>query len=86
MSKLEDELAKMPLSRKGSRCSISALYQTLPDGERLALERIIDDLGVNRISALSISQAIASAYATDIHRSSVDRHRRKDCLCWRVMR
>jgi hypothetical protein len=86
MSKLEDALAKIPSTRKGSRCSIAALYESLPDGELAALKKVIDDLGVNRTPSLAISQAIASAYAIDIHRASVDRHRRKDCLCGRVAR
>ena len=86
MSKLEEALAKIPSTRKGSRCSIAALYESLPDGELAALKKVIDDLGVNRTSSLAISQAIAAAYATDIHRASVDRHRRKDCLCGRVAR
>lgn len=83
MSKLEEALAKIPSTRKGSRCSIAALYESLPDGELEALKKVIDDHGVNRTPGLAISQAVAAAYGVDIHRASIDRHRRKDCLCGR---
>ena len=83
MSKLEEALAKIPSSRKGARCSIDALYESLPDNELAALKKVIDDNGANRTPGLAISQAVAAAYGVDIHRASIDRHRRKDCLCGR---
>jgi hypothetical protein len=41
---------------------------------------------VNRTPALGLSLAISSAYGIDVHRASLDRHRRKDCLCGRIER
>ena len=86
MSKLEEALAKIPSTRKGARCSIFALYATLPDNELAALKKVIEDDGANRTPSLAISHAVSSAYGVDIHRASIDRHRRKDCLCGRVQR
>lgn len=86
MSKLEEALSKIPSTRKGSRCSIFALYETLPENERAALKKVIEDEGANRTPGLAISHAVAAAYGVDIHRASIDRHRRKDCLCGRTGR
>jgi hypothetical protein len=86
MSKLEEALAKIPATRKGARCSIYTLYETLPDNERAALEKVIEDVEANRVAAAAISQAMSSAYGIDIHRASIDRHRRRECLCGRGKR
>lgn len=83
MTKLEEALAKIPSTRKGARCSIFGLYETLPDTELAALKKVIEDDSANRTPSLAISQAVSSAYGVDIHRASIDRHRRKDCLCGR---
>jgi hypothetical protein len=86
MTKLEEALAKIPSTRKGSRCSIFALYGSIPEKERDALKKVIETDAVDRIPSLAISQAISSAYGLDVHRASIDRHRRKDCLCGRTGR
>lgn len=86
MTKLGDELARIPKTVKGSRCSVAALYDSVDKGEREALVKAVEDLGVNRTPALGLSQAIAAAYGIDVHRASIDRHRRKDCLCGRSAR
>ena len=84
MTKLEEALKKIPRTRKGSRCSVAALYEAVPDGERAALKKAVEDVGVNRTPGLALSLAISSAYGIDVHRASIDRHRRKDCLCARI--
>lgn len=86
MTKLEEALKKIPPTRKGSKCSIAALYAAVPEAERAALKKAVEDVGVNRTPALGLSQAISSAYGIDVHRASIDRHRRKDCLCARIER
>lgn len=86
MTKLEEALKKIPPTRKGSRCSVAALFAAVPDGERAALKKAVEDIGVNRVPSLALSQAISSAYGIDVHRASLDRHRRNDCLCGRAKR
>jgi hypothetical protein len=86
MTKIEDALKKIPPTRKGSRCSVAALYAAVPEAERAALKKAVEDIGVNRTPALGLSLAISSAYGIDVHRASLDRHRRKDCLCGRIER
>jgi hypothetical protein len=86
MTKLEEALKKIPPTRKGSKCSIAALYAAVPETERAALKKAVEDVGVKRTPALGLSQAISSAYGIDVHRASIDRHRRKDCLCARIER
>ena len=86
MTKLEEALAKIPATRKGSRCSVFALYGSIPEAEREALRKAIETDHVERISSLALSQAISAAYGIDVHRASIDRHRRKDCLCGRTAR
>jgi len=86
MTKIEDALKKIPPTRKGSRCSVAALYAAVPEAERSALKKAVEDIGVNRTPALGLSLAISSAYGIDVHRASLDRHRRKDCLCGRIER
>ena len=86
MTKLEQALARIPKTMKGSRCSVSALYESVDKGEREALVKAVEDLGVNRTPSLGLSQAISAAYGIDVHRASIDRHRRKDCLCGRSAR
>jgi hypothetical protein len=86
MTKLEEALAKIPSTRKGSRCSVFTLYGSIPEQERDALKKVIETTDVNRVPALALSQAIAAAYGLDVHRASIDRHRRKDCLCGRTGR
>lgn len=86
MTKLEEALKKIPPTRKGSKCSVAALYAAVPDGERAALKKAIENLGMNRVPSLALSQAISSAYGIDVHRASLDRHRRSDCLCGRIGR
>jgi hypothetical protein len=86
MTKLEEALKKIPPTRKGSRCSVFSLYEEVPNGELAALKNAIEDIGVKRIPALALSQAISSAYGVDVHRAAIDRHRRKDCLCGRAAR
>ena len=84
MTKFEDELKKIPPTRKGSRCSVAALYAEVPDAEVAALKKAIEVVGPNRTPAIALSLAISSAYGIDIHRASLDRHRRRECLCGRV--
>lgn len=84
MTKLEEALKKIPRTRKGSRCSVAALYDAVPASERAALKKAVEDVGVNRTPGLALSLAISSAYGIDVHRASIDRHRRKDCLCARI--
>ena len=86
MTKLEDALARIPATQKGSRCSIATLYEAIPDAEREALRAVIETDGVSRVASLALSQAISAAYGIDVHRASIDRHRRKDCLCGRAAR
>jgi hypothetical protein len=83
MTKLDDALARIPKTIKGSRCAVSALYESVDKGEREALAKAVEDLGVNRTPSLALSQAISAAYGIDVHRATIDRHRRKDCLCGR---
>jgi hypothetical protein len=83
MTKLEKALASIPKRVKGARCSVASLYEAVDKGEREALVKAVEDLGVNRTPAIGLSQAIAAAYGIDVHRASIDRHRRKDCLCGR---
>lgn len=83
MSKLEQALRAAPRTHKGPRCSISALLSDLAPEERKALVEAIDGDGRSRITATALSIAIASAYGVDIHRASIDRHRRHECLCSR---
>ena len=84
MTKFEEELKKIPPTRKGSRCSVAALYADVPDDELVALKKAIEEVGANRTPAIALSLAISSAYGVDIHRASLDRHRRRECLCGRV--
>ena len=84
MTKFEDEFKKIPPTRKGSRCSVAALYAEVPDAEVAALKKAIEVVGPNRTPAIALSLAISSAYGIDIHRASLDRHRRRECLCGRV--
>jgi len=84
MTKFEEELKKIPPTRKGSRCSVAALYAEVPDEEVSALKKAIEVVGPNRTPAIALSLAISSAYGIDIHRASLDRHRRRECLCGRV--
>ncbi len=86
MTKLEEALAKIPSTRKGSQCSVFTLYGSIPEQERDALKKVIETVAVNRVPSLALSQAIAAAYGLDVHRASIDRHRRKDCLCGRTGR
>jgi hypothetical protein len=86
MTKLEEALAKIPATRKGSRCSVFALYGSIPEKEREALRQVIETEKVDRVPSLALSLAISSAYGIDVHRASLDRHRRKDCLCARIER
>lgn len=86
MTKLEEALAKIPATRKGSRCSVFALYGSIPEKEREALRQVIETEKVDRVPSLALSQAISAAYGFDVHRASIDRHRRKDCLCGRTGR
>jgi len=86
MTKLEEALAKIPSMRKGSRCSVFALYGSIPETERDALKKVIETDAPDRVASGSISQAVSAAYGLDVHRSSIDRHRRKDCLCGRTGR
>lgn len=86
MTRIERELAKVPPTIKGSRCSVATLYSSIEESEREALQKAIDDLSATRIPSLALSQAIASAYGIDVHRAAIDRHRRKDCLCARLAR
>jgi hypothetical protein len=86
MTKLEEALKKIPPTRKGSKCSVAALYEAIPESERAALKKAIEEIGIKRTPSLALSRAIASAYGTDVHRASIDRHRRKDCLCGRIAR
>ena len=84
MTKFEEELKKIPPTRKGSRCSVAALYAEVPDEEVSALKKAIEVVGPNRTPAIALSLAISSAYGIDIHRASLDRHRRRECLCGRI--
>ena len=86
MTKLEEALKKIPPTRKGSKCSVSALYDAVPEGERAALKKAVEDVGVNRTPGVALSLAISSAYGIDVHRASIDRHRRRECLCGRIGR
>jgi hypothetical protein len=86
VTKIERELAKVSPTIKGSRCSVATLYASIEDEERGALKKSIEDYSATRIPSLALSQAIAAAYGLDVHRASIDRHRRKDCLCWRTAR
>jgi len=83
MSKLDDALRSAPRTHKGPRCSIAALLSDLAPEERKALTDAIDGDGMGRITATALSIAIGSAYGVDIHRASIDRHRRHECLCSR---
>jgi hypothetical protein len=83
MSKIEEAVAKIPRKTSGPGCSVGMLLERLPKEERDALARLVDPNANPRIPSTNLQAAISNAYGEDIHRSSVDRHRRNDCRCGR---
>ncbi len=83
MSKLEAALAAIAPRRKGPACSVKQLVEQLEPSERTALESAINGTDENRPTGKALSIAIESAYGAQIHRASIERHRRGDCLCSR---
>jgi hypothetical protein len=83
MSKIEEAIAKIPRKGSGPGCSVGMLLGRLPKEERDALARLVDVDANPRIPSANIQAAIAAAYGEDVHRSSIDRHRRNDCRCGR---
>jgi hypothetical protein len=86
MSKLATALAAVAPRRKGPACSVKQLLAQLEPSERAALESAISDTSENRPTGKALSIAIESAYDAQIHRASIERHRRGDCLCSREAR
>lgn len=84
MSKLDAALAAIPKRQKGPACSIAALLSQLESDERAALETALTSTSEARPTGKALAIAIASAYGVEVHRASVERHRRGDCLCSRV--
>lgn len=83
MTKLTEALKAAPRFSKGPKCSISALLLSLPADERKALSDAVNGDVTTRPTASALSIAISSAYGKEIHRASIDRHRRRECLCAR---
>lgn len=83
MSKLAAALAAVAPRRKGPACSVKQLMEQLEPSERVALESAIADGNESRPTGKALSIAIESAYGLQIHRASIERHRRGDCLCSR---
>lgn len=86
MTKLEDALGAVGRTVKGPPCSLGNLLAHLPVEERKALEVLVDPDHFPRTPGSALSRAISSAYGIDVHRSTIDRHRRGDCVCRRVGR
>ena len=86
MSKLATALAAIAPRRKGPACAVKRLLELLEPSERAALESAISDTGDNRPTGKALAIAIESAYDAQIHRASIERHRRGDCLCSREAR
>lgn len=84
MSKIEEAVAKIPRKNSGPGCTVGMLLGRLPKDERDALARLVDENANPRIPSANLQAAISSAYGEDIGRSSIDRHRRRDCLCRRI--
>lgn len=83
MTKIGEALAATPRNFKGPRCSVLQLLGSLPKDERAALEDAITGSQRSKVTSTALSIAISSAYGVDIHRASIDRHRREECLCSR---
>jgi len=81
MSKIEDALALQPRNSIPVRCHVAKLRSELPEEERVALDRVLDPN--NSASHSAITRAIQVAYASDIQRASIARHRVGECRCGR---
>lgn len=82
MSKIEEALALQPRNGIGVRCRVAKLRAELPEEERVALDRVLDPN--NPASHSAITRAIQVAYASDIQRASIARHRGGECRCGRL--
>jgi hypothetical protein len=83
MSKLEEALGEVGRTIKGPPCSLGQLIAHLEEDERSSLLKLLDSDGYPRTPSSALSRAIASAYGVEIHRQTIDRHRRSDCSCGR---
>jgi hypothetical protein len=84
MTKLEEALASIPARRRGPICTLGGLLRTLPAEEFAALTKLIEDDGATRTPSASLSIAIETAYGFNVHRQTIDRHRRGECACGRT--
>jgi hypothetical protein len=83
MSKLEEALAEVRRAVSGPPCSVGQLLATLEEEERISLLKLLNAEDYPRTPSSVLVRAISAAYGIDIHRQTVDRHRRSDCVCGR---
>jgi len=80
---LSDRLTLGPERRMtGSPCSVGALLRALPPEESTALRQMLDD---SQWSGAAIYDAV-SGEGYDVGRQTINRHRRRECRCFKESR
>lgn len=76
-SSLAQQLANIPVTRKGPRCGLAILLEQLSDADR---EALIAALADERATGPFISRTLNSN-GHRITTNQIGRHRRKECAC-----